>query len=264
VPTWDAKQYLRFNEERTRPCRELAARVALVAPGHVIDLGCGPGNSTAVLGERWPKAHLIGLDSSTEMISASRRGAPGLDWRVGDIAAWAAENGQLFDVVFSNAALQWVPNHAALLPKLLSRVAPEGALAIQVPGNLDAPAHCLMREMAASAAWSGFFRGGVREWHVEDLEAYHDILTPEAADIDLWATEYLHILPDAAGIVEWYKGTGLRPFLDTLPSDEVKNAFTAEYLEHIRRAYPSRPNGSIIFPFRRLFLIAYRLPSPSE
>ncbi len=263
MPTWDAKQYLRFNEERTRPCRELAARVALGAPGNVIDLGCGPGNSTAVLAERWPKAQVTGLDSSTEMIATARRGAPGLDWRVGDITAWAAENGQLFDVVFSNAALQWVPNHAALLPKLLSRVAPGGALAIQVPGNLDAPAHCIMREIAASREWSGFFLGGVREWHVEDMTTYHDILAAEVATLDLWATEYLHILPDVAGIVEWYKGTGLRPFLDVLPSDEIKNAFTAEYLEHIRRAYPSRSNGCVIFPFRRLFLIAYRSGLPN-
>lgn len=261
MPTWDAKQYLRFNEERTRPCRELTARVDLDAPGHVIDLGCGPGNSTAVLADRWPKAQLIGLDSSLEMIATARRGAPGLDWRAGDISAWAAENGQRFDVVFSNAALQWVPNHAALLPRLLSRVAPGGALAIQVPGNLDAPAHSIMREMAASEAWSGFFRGGVREWHVEDMTTYHDILAPEVASLDLWATEYLHILHDAADIVEWYKGTGLRPFLDVLSSDEIKNAFIAEYLEHIRRAYPCRPNGSVIFPFRRMFLIAYRPPS---
>jgi trans-aconitate 2-methyltransferase len=260
VPTWDANQYLRFNEERTRPCRELAGRVTLDAPGHVIDLGCGPGNSTAVLADRWPKAALIGLDSSLEMIASARRGAPGLDWRAGDIAAWAVENGHRCEVVFSNAALQWLPNHADLLPKLLNRVAPGGALAIQVPGNLDAPAHSIMREMAASTDWSGFFRGGVREWHVEDMKTYHDILSPEAADLDLWETEYQHIVPDASGIVEWYKGTGLRPFLDVLPSDEIKNAFTAEYLEHIRRAYPSRPNGHVIFPFRRLFLIAYRSP----
>jgi trans-aconitate 2-methyltransferase len=263
VPTWDAKQYLRFNDERTRPCRELAARVSLDAPRHVIDLGCGPGNSTAVLAERWPKAQLTGLDSSLEMIATARRGAPASDWRVGDIAAWAAEKGQLFDVVFSNAALQWVPHHADLFPKLFHRVAPGGALAIQVPGNLDAPAHGLMRQMAASAAWSGFFRGGVREWHVEDMTTYHDILAAEAAELDLWATEYQHILPDAVGIVEWYKGTGLRPFLDVLPSDEIKDAFTAEYLEHLRRAYPARSNGRVIFPFRRMFLLAYREPSPS-
>ena len=252
VPTWDAKQYLRFNDERTRPCRELAARVALTDPARVIDLGCGPGNSTAVLAERWPKVALIGLDSSPEMIAAARQADPRLDWRVGDIAAWAGENGQPYDVVFSNAAL---------FPKLLNRVSPGGALAIQMPGNYDAPAHRIVREMAASQAWRGCFQGGIREWHVDDLKSYHDILAPRASALDLWETEYLHILPDAAAIVEWYKGTGLRPFLDAIPNDELRTAFTAEYLERVRRAYPCQANGRVIFPFRRLFLIAYQPPA---
>jgi len=262
MPTWDAKQYLCFNDERTRPCRELAARVSLgPEPVRVIDLGCGPGNSTAVLAERWSKAELSGLDSSPEMIAAARRGNTLLDWRAGDIAAWAGEEGPACDVVFSNAALQWVPNHTDLFPKLLKRVAPGGALAIQMPGNFDAPAHCLMREMASSETWRGFLPGGVREWHVENLATYYDILAPHAATLDFWETEYMHIMPDAAGIVEWYKGTGLRPFLDTLPDDETRKAFTAEYLERVRRAYPSRANGCVLFPFRRLFMISYQISS---
>jgi trans-aconitate 2-methyltransferase len=264
MPTWDAKQYLRFNDERTRPCRELAARVAVAEPVHVMDLGCGPGNSTTVLTERWPKAELTGLDSSQEMIAAARQAKPHTDWRVGDISTWAVESGPSCDVVFSNAALQWVPDHATVLPRLVKRVAPGGALAFQVPGNQDAPAHNLMREIAASQTWSAYYQGGIREWHVEDLKTYHDIMAPEAASLDLWETEYLHIMPDAAAIVEWYKGSGLRPFLDVLPSDAIRAAFTAEYLERIRRAYPCRSNGRVIFPFRRLFLIAYRQPAPGE
>jgi trans-aconitate 2-methyltransferase len=264
MPIWDVKQYLRFNDERIRPCRELAARVALADPARVMDLGCGPGNSTDVLAERWPKAELTGLDSSPEMIAAARQAKPGMNWRLCDITSWADESGGNYDVVFSNAALQWVPDHAALFPKLLTRVAPGGALAIQIPGNYDAPAHCLMREMAASQAWRGCFPAGVREWHVENLATYHDILAPGAAAVDFWETEYLHIMADAAAIVEWYKGTGLRPFLQPLPNDEMRADFTAEYLERIRRAYPPRSNGRVIFPFRRLFLIAYQRASSSD
>jgi trans-aconitate 2-methyltransferase len=261
MPTWNAEQYLRFSDERTRPCRELAARVAVSAPQRVIDLGCGPGNSTAVLAERWPNAELTGLDNSSEMIAAARKTEPGRTWRVGDIAAWAADDSQSIDIVFSNAALQWVDDHPLVFPKLLARVAPGGALAIQMPGNYDAPAHLIMREMAASEAWRAHFpTAGIREWHVHDLATYHDILAPIAAGVDFWQTEYLHIMKDAASIVEWYKGTGLRPFLDALGNDQMRAEFTAQYLGRVQRAYPPRRDGSVIFPFRRLFLIAYPQP----
>jgi trans-aconitate 2-methyltransferase len=226
-----------------------------------MDLGCGPGNSTAVLAERWPKAEVTGLDSSQDMINAARRATPGGAWHLGEITAWGNETGETYDVVFSNAALQWVDDHAAVFPRLLSRVAPGGALAVQMPSNFDAPAHCIMRELAAAPAWRGRFpAGGLREWQVHDLPTYYDIIAPVAAAVDLWQTEYQHILADAAGIVEWYKGTGLRPFLDRLANDEQKADFTWQYLERIRRAYPVRSNGRVIFPFRRLFLIAYRQP----
>jgi trans-aconitate 2-methyltransferase len=259
MPTWNAAEYLRFNDERTRPCRELAARVAIAAPASVIDLGCGPGNSTAVLAQRWPMAELTGIDSSPEMIEAARKSDPRLTWRVGDIAAWAGESGPACDVVFSNAALQWVDDHAATFPRLIGRVAPGGALALQMPGNFDAPAHQLMRKLAESTAWRDHFPArGVREWHVHDLPTYYDLLAPAAAAVDLWQTEYQHIMAHPAAIVDWYKGTGLRPFLDALAGDEQRTDFLAQYLELIREAYPIRGDGRVIFPFRRLFLIAYR------
>ena len=259
MPTWDAKQYLRFNDQRTRPCRELAARIAIEAPERVIDLGCGPGNSTSVLAERWPKAELTGLDSSPEMIANAKKAYPHLAWNTGDITVWADKEQQTYDIVFSNAALQWVDDHAAIFPKLLARVGAGGALAIQMPANFDAPAHRIMRELAASRAWLDHFPAdGVREWHVHDLAAYHDILAPIAAAVDFWQTEYLHIMADAAAIVEWYKGTGLRPFLDALAEDGQRAEFTAQYLERVRQAYPVRRDGRVIFPFRRLFLIAYQ------
>jgi trans-aconitate 2-methyltransferase len=263
VPTWDASQYLRFDDQRTRPCRELAGRVAVAvaAPQRVIDLGCGPGNSTAVLAERWPTAQLTGLDSSPDMIAAARKSQPARDWQVGDIADWAAQSGETFDVVFSNAALQWVGDHGAVFPKLLNRVAPDGALAVQVPGNYDAPAHTVMRELSSSQKWRTHFPGGVREWHVHGLRFYYDTLSATGAALDFWETEYLHIMPDAAGIVEWYKGTGLRPFLDALPGPDERAAFCADYLEQIKRAYPPAPDGRVLFPFRRLFMIAVKVRS---
>lgn len=258
MPNWDANQYLRFAEERTRPCRDLVAQIALPSPRQVVDLGCGPGNSTQVLAERWPEAALTGLDSSAEMIEAARQAAPSRRWVVGDIANWTAGEGGPCDVVFSNAALQWVANHARLYPRLLAQVAPGGALAVQVPNNIDAPAHVVARSLVASAAWRNRFPAdGVREWHVHDRAFYYDLLAPRAARVDLWETEYIHVMPAAEAIVEWYRGTGLRPFLEALSSPDERQDFVAAYLEEIRAAYPPRADGHILFPFRRLFLIAY-------
>jgi trans-aconitate 2-methyltransferase len=258
MPTWDADQYLRFNEQRTRPCRELAERVAIDAPRQVIDLGCGPGNSTAVLVKRWPAAEVRGLDSSAEMIAKARRDNPAMQWLVGDISKWVAEAGESFDVVFSNAAMQWVEDHASVFATLMQRLASGGALAMQMPGNFDAPAHVIMREIAESAQWRSRFPQKIREWHVHDLPFYYDVLAPLAKSVDFWETEYLHVLPDAAGIVEWYKGTGLRPFLDLLGNDAERSEFTKEYLQRIAVEYPQRADGRVIFPFRRLFMVAYR------
>lgn len=259
MPTWNADQYLRFAEERTQPCRNLAARIAVASPRRVIDLGCGPGNSTEVLAKRWPDAELTGLDSSAEMIDAARRAHPRSRWLVGDIATWTAGDDGPFDVVFSNAAMQWVGDHAAAYPRLLQQAAPGGALAVQVPGNYDGLAHRLMRELATSEAWRGRFpAGGVREWHVHAPTFYYDVLAPHAARVDLWETEYVHVMPGPEAIVEWYKGTGLRPFLDALASDAERAGFTAGYLDAIRAAFPARPDGRVLFPFRRLFVVAYR------
>jgi len=257
MPTWNAGQYLKFADERTRPCRELAARVSVESAGRIIDLGCGPGNSTAVLLERWPGARLTGLDNSPQMIESARKALPNLQWLVSDIAAWVSSNTEPFDVLFSNAALQWVGNHADLYPRLLKHVAPGGALAVQVPINFDSPAHTAMRELAATEVWRPRFPNGVREWHVHSASFYYDAVAPLCRRVDMWETEYFHVMPDAGAIVEWYKGTGLRPFLDALADDQQRRDFTAGYLQRIAAAYPTRADGRIVFPFRRLFLIAY-------
>jgi trans-aconitate 2-methyltransferase len=251
MPTWHPAQYLKFSEERTRPCRDLAARIDLPDLRRIIDLGCGPGNSTEVLAGRWPAAELTGLDSSADMIAKARAAHPDWHWLTGDVADWAAADlADRYDLVFSNAALQWVPDHADVFPRLLRRAR---VLAVQVPGNWDGPAHRSMREVAEHFT----FEREVREWFSHDAAFYYDILAPHGARLDLWETEYLHIMDSAESIVEWYKGTGMRPFLDALDSDAARARFTAEYLEAIRAAYPPRPDGKLLFPFRRIFIVAH-------
>ena len=259
MPSWNPDQYLRFADERTQPCRDLAARIDVATPRTVIDLGCGPRNSTQVLARRWPQAELTGLDSSPQMIEQARRDFPTCRWLVGEIASWSAAGSGRYDVIFSNAALQWVGDHATVFPQLISLVAPGGALAVQVPCNLDAPPHRAARSLVANPAWRDRFpKDGVREWHVHDAAWYYDMMAPHASRVDLWETEYIHVLPDADAILEWYKGTGLRPYLDALPDPAEQQRFESEYLEIIRPAYPPRADGRVLFPFRRLFLIAYQ------
>jgi trans-aconitate 2-methyltransferase len=250
MPTWNPQQYLKFAEERSRPCCDLAARVEAAAPRHIIDLGCGPGNSAEVLSARWPEAAITGLDGSAAMIDAARVASPQYEWRTGDIQAWAAGE-ERFDVVFSNAALQWVGEHGAVFPQLLARVSEGGALAVQIPGNYTEPQHQLMREVAKR------FQLQVREWHTHELDFYYDALAPLASRLELWATEYLHVLPNVEAIVEWYKGTGMRPYLDALVSDGERERFLSEYLEGLRGIYRRQGDGMVLFPFRRIFIVAY-------
>ncbi len=203
---------------------------------------------------RWPEAEITGLDSSAEMIATAKKAHPDRHWSTGDIGNWSAD--VLCDLVFSNAALQWVPDHTAVFPRLMRQVAPGGALAIQVPANYDAPAHRLMRELAYSKVWQNHFPQKVREWFVHEPAYYYDTLAPLAKRIDLWTTEYFHVMESAQAIVEWYKGTGLRPFLDALsPGDQER--FLAEYRALVAENYPRRADGRVIFPFLRMFVIAY-------
>jgi trans-aconitate 2-methyltransferase len=259
MPTWSADQYLKFGDERTLPCRDLAARIAVPDARRVIDLGCGPGNSTAVLATRWPDAKTTGFDSSSAMIDSARKSEPAREWVIGDIVEWANDKrGERFDVVFANASLQWIPDHAANFPLLLARVAAGGAFAAQLPGNHEGPTHQLMRDMAASDGWRKWFpTGNVREWHSSELAHYYDVLAPHAARLDMWETSYLHIFSEAEDIVEWYKGSGMRPYLEAIGTDAERERFAEEYLGGIRKLYLPRSNGRVLFPFRRLFMIAY-------
>ncbi|MFL6354613.1 MAG: methyltransferase domain-containing protein [Bryobacteraceae bacterium] len=259
MPTWGPEQYLRFNEERTQPCRDLVTRIPLHEARTIIDLGCGPGNSAAVLAERWPMANITGLDSSEAMLDRARERLPHYQFIRGDISEWAASTRPAYDVVLSNAALQWVTDHEAVYPQLLAAVRSGGVLAIQVPADINAPPHKAMRDLAFSPRWRDHFSpGAVREWNVHEASFYYDVLSQDAKSLELWQTEYIHVMPDAESIGEWYRGSGMRPFLDALPEDGSRERFIEDYVAAARDLYLPRPDGRILFPFRRLFLIAHR------
>jgi trans-aconitate 2-methyltransferase len=250
MPTWNADQYLKFGEDRIRPCHDLLNRIVSPSVRRIVDLGCGPGNSTAVAAARWPDADIAGVDNSSAMIDVARKDQPHRRWIFEDITSWASDAQDRFDLVFSNAALQWVPEHAALFPRLLQRVDAGGALAVQIPADFNALPHRLMRELAPA---------GIRakEWYSNEPAFYYDVLAGRAKKVDIWEAIYQHVLADADDIVEWYKGSGLRPFLDAMPGEAERDRFMTEYRAKIREAYPSRSDGRVLFPFRRLFVVAY-------
>ena len=251
---WNPETYLTFVDQRTRPAADLLARVRADHPARVIDLGCGPGNSTALLRARWPDARLEGLDSSADMLEEARASGVPAIWLQADVAAWTPQT--LYDVIFSNATLQWLPNQAVLLPRLLAFVKPGGVFAFQVPVNFDAPSHALMRETAQDPRWKTKL-AEVRQIERGSAAAYYDILKPAASALDIWQTEYLQVLEGEDAVYRWVSGTGLRPFLQAL-EDETREAFIAAYKAKLNRAYPRRADGTTLFPFQRLFVVAIR------
>lgn len=253
MASWDDRQYLKFADERTRPARELLARVPLAEAARVVDLGCGPGNSTELLHLRWPAAHVMGVDSSPEMLARARRDWPQLEWVQADIEDFRTQGP--VDVLFANAVLHWLPGHEALFPELLQQVRPGGALAVQMPESFHEPSHRLMREL--DGPWQPRLGAlGVRP-AVGNPSAYYDLLAPRARHVDIWRTTYQHVMPDAAAIVDWVKGTGLRPYLDALEPGE-RPAFLEAYTRAIALAYPPRADGKRLFPFPRIFIVAVR------
>ncbi|MBV9676652.1 MAG: methyltransferase domain-containing protein [Acidobacteriaceae bacterium] len=258
MPIWSPEQYLTFAEWRTRPSRDLAQRVEVAQPHRIIDLGCGPGNSLEVCAECWPQASLLGLDSSAAMIKTAQTAYPHREWRVADISDWVQQSdGERFDIIFSSAALQWLDNHEALFPRLLDHLTPGGALAVQMPAYEAVP-NRVMRELAQSNQWRRWFpEGRAKEWRSHELEFYYEALAPHASRLDLWATDYLQIMPDLGAIVEWYRGTGLRPYLEAITEESDRKRFLAEYAERLQPFYPESAVGGVLFPFRRLFIIAY-------
>ncbi|MRT00526.1 trans-aconitate 2-methyltransferase [Ralstonia pickettii] len=252
---WSADQYVRFEEERTRPARDLLAAVPQTAIRSAIDIGCGPGNSTEALMARAPGAAVRGFDTSADMIEAARKRLPHVDFEIADIATWNPPDA--FDLILANAVLQWLPDHGTLLPKLIGKLTQGGHLAVQMPDNLDEPTHRLMREVAADGPWAGKLKG-VERTERFDPRRYYAMLSPLCSRVDVWRTTYYHPLRGGAdAVVEWLKGTGLRPFLAALNEAE-RPVFLARYRDAIAAAYPALDDGTVLLPFPRLFIVATR------
>jgi trans-aconitate 2-methyltransferase len=256
MAAWDPNRYLRFDAERTRPCWDLVGRVDLPDPKVVVDLGCGPGNSTAVLRARWPTTRLIGVDSSAEMLRAARASGVPAEWQEARIEAWVPPTPP--DLIFSNAAFQWVPGHLEQMARLLGRLAPRGAIAVQVPANDTDVSHAALRAVVARAGWTTRLGPISRGEDVPSLDVYYDRLTGLCARLDLWDTEYLHILEGPEAVVDWTRSTMLRPWLAALDDGADTERFLSEYGSEIAARFPRRPDGRVLFPFRRRFVIGYR------
>ncbi|MEX5584410.1 trans-aconitate 2-methyltransferase [Pseudomonas lurida] len=252
--TWSAKQYKMFEQQRTRPVRDLVAAIPNTEVRTAVDLGCGPGNSTEVLAQRFPHAHITGMDSSDDMLVDARKRLPALNFELADIGAWRPA--QACDVILANASLQWLPDHATLYPRLVQQLTPGGTLAVQTPDNLDQPAHRLAREVAADGPWSAKI-GAVKHNERHTASYYYELLSPHCSTVDVWRTIYLHPLADHAAVVEWFKASALRPFLAPL-TDSEKAAFLQAYQARITQAYPALADGTVLLPFPRLFIIATR------
>lgn len=253
---WDPVQYTRYREERGRPFYELLARVGARAPRQVVDLGCGPGELTTSLGERWPDAKVLGIDSSPEMIERARAHAkPGLSFLLGDLREWRPTADT--DVVISNATLQWIPEHRALLTQWADALPPQAWLAWQVPGNFGQPSHVAMRELAGTPRWLDKLRGVLRgEDSVDTAQQYFELLSRRGFEVDAWETTYVHALEGDDPVLQWVRGTGLRPVLSALESNDAAE-FEREYAELLRHAYPAR-SGVTPFAFRRVFCVGYK------
>lgn len=252
---WDPAQYGIFSDARARPFHELLARVD-GTPRHIVDLGCGSGELTAGLALRWPEATVRGLDSSPEMIDAARaheiRGRLGFE--IGDVATWTP--GEAPDLIVSNAVFHWIPEHPRLLPRWIDALTPGGWLAFQVPANFDAPSHVLLRELCESPRWKDRLAGAARPDPVLAPADYLDLLARHGCRVDAWETTYMQLLPGDDPVLEWVKGTALRPVLTRLGSEETEE-FLGFYRTRLREAYPSSPHGTV-FPFRRVFVVARR------
>jgi trans-aconitate 2-methyltransferase len=255
--TWDPRMYGRYADERSRPFHELLARVPAVRPARVVDLGCGDGALTASLARRWPDATVVGVDSSEAMLAeAAALATDRLRFESGSIEDWRPS--APVDVLVSNAALHWVPDHAAQLPRLVDAVAPGGWLAFQVPGNADAPSHSLLTELRRSPRWRDRLGAGAGRWpDTLDPTTYVELLAGLGCSVDAWETTYVHVLGGADPVLDWVRGTALRPVLARLSPTEAAD-FEADYGAALRSAYPAAPYGTVV-PFRRVFAVA-RVP----
>lgn len=263
--SWNPRQYLKFSNERLRPGFDLLAQVGELPPGPIFELGCGTGVHARAIAERWPDRVVTGLDRAPEMLTEAAAEPSPVRWAEGDIARWSAPEPAA--LIFSTATLQWLGDHVRLLPRLVRQLAPGGTLAVQMPRNFAAPSHALMRETARNGPWAPLLEPHMspeakdgtllRTEPVLPPAAYYDLLRPMVAALDLWETEYLHVLEGEDPVLEWVRGSALRPALEALPP-ELAKGFEAAYRERLRQAYPRHADGRTLLPFRRLFLVARR------
>lgn len=253
MAVWNPDIYLKFAGVRFRPAMDLMQQIPLTDPARIYDLGCGTGHLTDILHQRWPSAKVAGVDSSQEMLARARADFPALEWIEADIAQWRAD--EPADLNFSNAALQWVQRHSEIVPALLRQVRPGGWLAIQVPRHIDDPGHLLILDTVREARWNAKLAPLVSQLVVHAPDDYWTWLRPIAAHLDIWETIYRHELDGENPVVEFFRGTQLRPYLQALTPSEQTD-FLASYGEKVARAYPRQPNGKTLFPFRRLFVLA--------
>jgi trans-aconitate 2-methyltransferase len=250
--SWNPAQYLKFASARARPAIDLLNQIDASDPSIVYDLGCGAGNITLLLEQRWPQARIIGVDDSQEMLAQAATRSDRIEWSLQSVANWNAS--QLADVIFSNATLHWIPQHEILFPRLANQLRRNGILAVQMPRNFDAPSHTLITETVLRGPWRSRLEPLLMHNPVNTPQDYFAILQNQAASLDIWETEYLHVLEGKDPIKEWTKGTWLKRFLDALEEPQ-KSEFEHDYAERVRLAYPPLPDGRTLFPFRRLFIV---------
>ncbi|MBM3531634.1 MAG: methyltransferase domain-containing protein [Alphaproteobacteria bacterium] len=255
MPSWDPAQYAKFGDHRLRPALDLIGRIPDIDPRRIADLGCGAGEITEMLAARWPGAEVVGLDSSPDMLKKSRALNGRAEYVESDVASWTAL--PPVDLLFSNACLQWLPDHARLFPRLVGQVAGGGVLAVQMPHNHDQPSHRIIQRLSDEAPFKGPLAGKLRHDPVDAPGIYWRMLKPITAKLDIWEVDYLQALAGDDPVLNWTMGTALRPVLDAL-DETLRSQFVEKYREGLRAAYPREADGSTLFPFRRLFILAAR------
>jgi trans-aconitate 2-methyltransferase len=253
---WDPESYLHFANERTQPSIDLVSRIRLDSPKAIIDIGCGPGNSTQVLCRKWPASDILGLDYSEAMIAKARLDYPGQHWMVGDAGKFDAM--EKYDLVFSNATLQWIPRHEELLPRLIGGVKHGGALAAQIPMFKPMPINVAIETVAGRSEWRPYTARCAELFTYQDSNFYYGILAARMDRVDMWETSYIHVLDSHEALLDFCRSTALRPYLERLPSDDARERFEDQVLAECRRRYPLQGDGKLLFPFDRLFFVGYK------
>lgn len=251
---WSPQHYLAFKNERNRPIFDLIAHIGMEAPERILDIGCGPGNSTAILEDRWNESEIIGLDISKSMVEKATTDHPEIKFMVRDASKNLSDLGA-FDLVFANASLQWVPDHEALIPRLFDLVARNGIFAFQIPQFDRMPLSRAICEVERSNKWAQYFKGFKAGFQFYPDPLYYGLLCGPSDSIDMWATDYFHVMPSHEAILEMISSTGLRPYLEQLPEDKIAD-FRMDVLEQIKEEYHSQFDGKVLLPFKRLFVVA--------